>query len=324
MKISFKSFFTRIALLAALTRLPPLKTLIMDLIFPEGVRRNHPFDKLSVEDMMLPAKNIPLITRGSVSYAIKPEETSLKVIDPANLTPSIFQSAADVNRINSLEPGGQRVLFDNKIDTLRRIIRKSTEALCIQSLTGEINYDLRTADGNSEKYVVKFGDLKTVAIAKKWDANDANFGDIVAGVGEIVGELQKTSDGTDIIHLIKRDVYKALAAKAHTNKDLIKVERDRITVGADVFYVCNSQYYDHKAKAYKDAIPDKCVLTIARDDAFSLYYCALDSFDASFAGMPFFVKETWSDDPEGVKFIAQSRPMPVPNINAIRKAQVLT
>ncbi len=276
-KISFKAFFTRVALLASLSRLPPLKTFIMDLIYPEPVRKNHPFDKLSYEDMGLPTKNIPLITRGSVSYAIKPEERTLKIIDPANLTPSLFLSAADVNRINSLEGGAKQVLFDNKIDTLRRIIRKSTEALAIQSITGKIEYDIRTADGTTDKYVVDFGTPKALTLSKKWDDTATTFGDIIAGTGEIVQDLQKTSDGTDIIHLIKRDVYKALANKATKNENLIKVERDKITVGTDVFYVVNSQYYDYKAKAYKDAIPDKTVITLARDDAFSLFYCALDS-----------------------------------------------
>ena len=322
-KISFKAFFTRVALLASLTRLPPLKTLIMDLIFPESVRKNHPFDKLSYEDMGLPTKNIPLITRGSQSYAIKPEEKTLKIIDPANFTPSIFLSAADVNRVNSLEGGARQVLIDNKIDTLRRIIRKSTEALAMQAITGKIEYDIRTADGGTDKYVLDFGTPKSVTLGKKWDAADVTFGDIIAGTGEIVQDLQKTSDGTDIVHLIKRDVYKALASKATKNENLIKVERDKITVGSDVFYVVNSQYWDYKAKAYKDAIPDKCVITIARDDAFSLFYCALDSFDADFAGLPFFVREKIEDDPEGIKFIGQSRPMPIPNISAIRKTQVL-
>jgi hypothetical protein len=321
--ISFKAFFTRVALFATLSRLPPLKTFIMDLVYPESVRKNHPFDKLSYEDMGLPTKNIPLVTRGSVSFAIKPEETTLKIIEPANVTPSEFLSATDANRVNTLQAGAKQVLFDNKIDKLRRIVRKTTEALAAQSITGKIEYDIRTADGTIEKYVVNFGTPKTVSITKKWDAADATFGDIIASTGEIVQDLQKTSDGTDIIHLIKRDVYKALANKATKNENLIKVERDRITVGADVFYVCNSQYYDYKAKAYKDAIPDKTVITLARDDAFSLFYCALDSFDADFAGLPFFVEELWIKDPNGVKLIGQSRPMPTPNVSAIRTAQVL-
>jgi hypothetical protein len=323
MKTSYKNFFARVALLAALSRLPPLRTMVMDLVFPEAVRKSHPFDKLTWADLGLPTKNIPLITRGSVSYALTPGEGSVKIIDPANFTPSMFLSAADCNRINSLEAGGKQVLFDNYIDTLRRAIRKSTEALAIQAITGKISYDLRTADGGMDLYEVNFGAPKAVNPSAKWDAANTNFGDIVAGVGEIVNDLQDTSDGTDIVHLIKFDVYKALANKAATNKDLIKVAEDHIMVGTSKFHLCNARYWSYKEKKYKEAIPDKCAITLAKDDAFSLFYCALDSFDADFAGLPFFVREHWTDDPEGVKFIGQSRPMPVPNVDAIRKAQVL-
>ena len=324
MKISFKNFFTKVALFEALSRLPALKTPIMDLIFPEPVRKNHPFDKLTWADLGLPTKNIPLVTRGSVSYALTPAEGSIKLIDPANFTPSIFLSAADCNRVNSLETGGKQVLFDNYIDTLRKSVRKSTEALAVQAITGKISYDLRTADGGLDLYEVNFGTPKTVSVTPKWNATNTTFGDIIAGCGEIVDCLQETSDGTDIVHLIKMDVYKALANKAATNKDLIKVFEDHILVGTSKFYLCNARYWSYKDKGYKAAIPDKCVLTLARDDAFSLFYCALDSFDANFSGVPFFVREHQTDDPEGVKFIGQSRPMPVPNVSAIRKAQVLT
>jgi len=324
MKVSFREFFTLAALSLSLNRLPPLKTFVMDLIFPEGVRKNHPFDKLTWQDLGLPTKNIPLITRGSVSYALTPDPKTIKVIDPANLTPSITLSAADCNRINSLAPGAKQVLFDNYIDTLRKSCRKSAEAMACQAITGKIDYDIRTAEGNLDTYEVDFGTPKAVNIAKKWDEANTNFGDIVAGIGAITNSLQETSDGTDIINLIKFDVYSALANKAATNKDLIKVAEDHIMVGTSKFYLCNSRYFSYKDKAYKEAIPNKTVLTLARDDAFSLFYCALDSFDANFAGIPFFVREQQLDDPEGIKFIGQSRPMPVPNISAIRKSVVLS
>jgi hypothetical protein len=323
MKTSFKNYLTLTALSLALSRLPPLRTFIMDLIFPEPVRKNHPYDKLTWQDLGLPTKNIPLVTRGSVSYALTPEKSSLKLIDPANFTPSLVLSAADCNRFNSLAPGGRQVLVDNYIDTLRRAVRKSTEALAIQAVTGKISYDLRTDDGTMDVYEVNFGSPRTVAIAKKWDEAGTQAGDIVAGIGAVTGDLRDTSDGSDLIHLIGYDAYAALANKAATNKDLIKVFEDHILVGTSKFYLCASRYYSYREKAYKEAIPAKHMITIARDDAFGLFYCALDSFDADFAGSPFSVREVPLDDPDGIKLIGQSRPMPVPNVAAIRKAQVL-
>ena len=321
----FKRFFVIGALINTLNRLPQLKTFVMDLIYPEAVRRNHPFDRLSYADLGLPTKNIPLVTRGSVSYALTPEKGKISQIDPANLTPSITISAADVNRFRSLNLNGQQSLIDGYIDKLRRSVRKSTEAMAIQSLTGKIEYDIRNAEGAMDIYKVDFGTPKSITVAKKWGDPGTKPGDIVASIGQINESLQETSEGSDIVHLIKFDVYSALVSLSATlnNTDLIKVFEDHVQIGTAKFYLCNARYYSYKDKAYVDAIPDKKVLSIARDDAFGLYYCALDSFDAGFAALPFAVKAQMLDDPEGVKFIGQSRPMPVPNVDAIRTAQVL-
>jgi len=322
----FKKFFVVQALITTLNRLPPLKTFIMDLIYPEAVRRNHPFDRLSYSDLGLPTKNIPLVTRGSVSYALTPDTTKITQIDPANFTPSITVSAADINRFKTLSLNGQQTLVDGYIDQLRRSVRKSTEALAIQSITGKIEYDIRTADGGMDLYKVNFGTPRVVQVSKKWDDNNTKAGDIVASIGQINDSLQKTSDGTDIVYLVKYDVYAALVSKAAAlnNSDLIKVFPDFVQIGNAKFVICSARYYSYQTKAFVDAIPDKSVVAIARDDAFALFYCALDSLDANFAALPFYVNAIKLDDPEGYKFVGQSRPMTRPNVDAIRTAQVLT
>jgi len=321
----FKKFLVLQALVTTLNRLPPLKTLVMDLIYPEAVRRNHPFDRLSYSDLQLPTKNIPLVTRGSVSYALTPDKNKITQIDPANFTPSITLSAADVNRFNTLNLNGQQTLIDNYIDTLRRSVRKSTEALAIQSITGKIEYDIRNADGAMDIYKVEFGTPRTIAVAKKWDDANTKAGDIVASIGQINDSLQETSDGTDIVHLCNYDVYSALVSKAATlnNSELIKVFPEYVQIGNAKFIICSAKYWSYKTKEFVNAIPSKTVVSIAKDDAFQLIYCALDSLDANFASLPFYVNSVRLDDPEGVKLIGQARPMPVPNVDAIRKTQVL-
>jgi len=321
----FKKFLVLQALVTTLNRLPPLKTLVMDLIYPEAVRRSHPFDRLSYSDLQLPTKNIPLVTRGSVSYALTPDKSKITQIDPANFTPSITLSAADVNRFNTLNLSGQQTLVDNYIDTLRRSVRKSTEALAIQSITGKIEYDIRNADGAMDIYKVDFGTPKTVPVSKKWDDASTKPGEIIASIGQINDSLQETSGGTDIVHLVNYDVYAALVSKAATlnNSELIKVFPDHVQIGNAKFIICSAKYWSYKTKTFVKAIPDKTVVSIAKDDAFQLVYCALDSLDANFASLPFYVNSVRLDDPEGVKFIGQSRPMPVPNVDAIRTAQVL-
>jgi hypothetical protein len=322
----FRNFLIVTALVTTLNRLPPLRTFIMDLIYPEPVRRSHPFDRLSHSDLQLPTKNIPLVTRGSVSYALAPDTAKISQIDPANFTPSITVSAADINRFRTLNLAGQQTLVDGYIDRLRRSVRKSTEALACQSITGKIEYDIRTADGVMDVYKVDFGTPKAVSVSKKWDDPSTKAGDIAASIGQIIESLQETSDGTDIVHLVKYDVYAALVSKAAAlnNSDLIKVFPDYVQIGNAKFVICSARYYSYTTKSFVDAVPDKTVVSTARDDAFGLSYCALDSLDANFASLPFYVNSVRLDDPEGAKFIGQSRPMPVPNVDAIRTTRVLT
>ena len=320
-----RKFFVIDMLVNALNRLPPMKTFIMDLIYPESVRFNHPKDKLAHEDLGLPEKNIPLITRGSQSYAVPLNKTALKLIDPANITPSLKIGAHEANEMRSIGLEQVKQLIDRKIDKLRKIVRKTTEALSQQSLSGKISYAIRNADNTLDVYEVKFGDIKKVPIAKKWNAAGITPGEIVVDIGNIISDLQLTSDGTDIVFLTGSDVYAALVNVAAQNKnsDIIKVMPDHILIGNAKFVICNAMYYDHKTKANVKAIPAKTIKAVAKDDAFSLAYCALDSFAASHAGLPFFIDTVEEKDPEALKLIAQSRPMPIPNVDAIRDAEVL-
>jgi len=323
-----RKFFVIDMLVNALNRLPPIRTFIMDLIYPESVRFNHPKDKLAHADLGLPEKNIPLITRGSQSYAVPLNKTVLKLIDPANITPSLKIGAHEANEMRSLGVEQVKQLIDRKIDKMRKIVRKTTEALSQQSLSGKISYAIRDADNSLDVYEVDFTSgkgIKKVNIAKKWNAAGITPGEIVADIGAITSDMQLTSDGTDIVFLCGNDVYAALVNVAAQNKnsDIIKVMPDHVLIGNAKFIICNAMYYDHKTKANVKAIPAKTIKAIAKDDAFSLAYCALDSFEASHAGLPFFIDTEQTKDPEALKLIAQSRPMPIPNVDAIRDAEVL-
>jgi len=321
-----KKFFTLDFLVNTLNRLPPMRTFIMDLIYPESVRFYHPKDKLAHADLGLPEKNIPLNTRGSASYPVPLDKTTLKVIDPANITPSITIGAYEANEIKSFGLAQVKQFVDQKIDRLRKIVRKTTEAMAQQSITGKIAYPIRNADNTMDVYEVDFGTPKSLPITKKWDAAGITVGEITADIGKILDSLQETSDGTDIVFLCGFDVYSALVNVAAQNKnsDLIKVFPDHVQIGNAKFIICNAKHHNPKTKANVNAIPAKKVVVIAKDDSFRLAYCALDSFAANHAALSFFINTVEEKDPEALKLSAQSRPMPIPNVDAIRIVEVLT
>ena len=101
-KFSFKKFINPNALVGTLNKMTPLHTQIMDLIYPESVQVNHPFDTIGYEVLQQSCKNIPLVTRGSQSYALGLDGNKLQYIEPANLEPSQLVNAALVNRLRNM------------------------------------------------------------------------------------------------------------------------------------------------------------------------------------------------------------------------------
>lgn len=209
---SFKKYLNPAALTGTLNKLPPLHTLILDTIYPASVQINHPFDTIGYEDLQATCKNIPLVTRGSESYALALDNNKLKYIDPANLTPSQFISASDINRIRNLPGASQQQYLQNKIDRLRRATRASKEAMAIQSLSGALSYDVRTANGGIQKYSVNFGTPATVTISKKWNANDATAAGMISDIGKIIAKIKEKSEANDFVGFVDFTTFAAMVA----------------------------------------------------------------------------------------------------------------
>jgi hypothetical protein len=54
------------------------------------------------------------------------------------------------------------------------------------------------------------------------------------------------------------------------------------------------------------------VLALDRSHTGKLFFAALDDLDANLAALPFYAKPVQRDDPDGVKIIASSKPLPAP------------
>lgn len=325
MPFSFKKFLNPEAIVDMVNKMPELHTQVIDLVYPASAQENHPFDTIGYADLGPSVKNIPLVSRGGQSFPLAPEDGKLRFIDPANLNPSHFISAADINRLRNMPMISQKVFIEKRIDQLRRSVRKSKEALAIQSLTGKISYDL-VQGSDYEKYKVDFGTTASFTPAKKWDASGATPGAIIETIGGMIAKIGEKSDATKFIGFIDAATYaKVCDLFSTTSANLpVRISTDSIVIGNATLYVTSAKYYDYTTKANVPLIAAKKIKIIGVDDGFSFKNCALDSLDASFAGIPFGVREVSLDDPEGIKLIGMARPMPIPNVNAICDATVLT
>jgi hypothetical protein len=245
-------------------------------------------------------------------------------VQPVN--PSVYLSAADLNNLKLLDPQGQQAYIDNQIDNLRRACRATAEALSAQSLTGKIAYPLQADAGAYLTYEVDFGTPASVTVTKKWDDANTKVADIVKSLGQIIDTLKKTAPAMDVQFLCGFDVYAALVDKigALPNSSIAQVGADFISIGGVAkIQLLAANYIDLTTGTAVSAIPAKTILAVDRSSGFKLLYAALDQMDAGLVALPFYAQPVTTQDPSGVKIIAESKPLPVPNVKGIVKAEVL-
>jgi len=323
-----RKLFSRDSIVEILGRLPNLQSPALDFLYPVASRINHPLPVLSYRDLAPRSGNIPLVKRGSHSYALN-EGSSMSAIEPQPVNPSSFLDAVDLNNLLMFEgrQGGlvnQQTLVGNRIDTLRRVCRDTAQALAIQSISGAIDYDLRGPDGTMLRFTIDFGTPTVVACATKFDAAGVKIGSLIAQCSLMKSKLQSQGFGNDVVYLAPSDVYAAIVnifpaawrPEYDPNGFLLLAPNIRV---AQFDY----QYYDFTAKASK-GLAAKTLVAWDQAAGSSMIYAAVDDIDADFIASPFWAKAVKSDDPSGYKVIGQSKPVPVPNVKGIVTSAVLT
>lgn len=131
--------------------MPELKSPVMDSIYTDDKRRNHPLPTVSVSDLQQSVKNIAITKRGGEPVPVYEDSMNITHIEPQPFRPSERLNGVDVNNLKLLDDSGVELLVNNKIDRLRRIVRASTEAMAAQSLKGAIAYPMAIEGGEGAK-----------------------------------------------------------------------------------------------------------------------------------------------------------------------------
>jgi hypothetical protein len=323
-----KKLFSRDSLVEIMERLPNLKSPALDMLYPEANRVNHPFPLISYRDILSRAGNIPLVKRGSASYAIA-EGSAISAIEPQPVNPSSTLDAVDLNNLMSFEGkvnglADQQTFIANRIDTLRRLCRDTAQAMAIQSVSGTLNYDLRGPDGQFLKWNLVFGTPASVAPTKLFDAAGAKIGDAIATMSKMKAKQQNLGFGNDVVFLAPADVYAAIIGFFPASW-VPQYDADGFLVLAPSIKVAlfDWSYYDYTTKA-SVGLAAKTLYAWDRGAGSSLMYAAVDDIDANFIASPFWAKAVKIDDPSGYKVIGHSKPVPIPNVKGIATSVVLS
>ncbi len=324
--VDLRSYFTPVAIGQVLKKLPPLKTPVMDIIFSD--RQQRPLPVIGVDEITATTQTVPVVRRGAASTPISGDNKTIGYIEPLPVRPSDFLGAKDLNDFKLLDSTASRQTWVSaKTDSLRRIVRWTTEALCSQALTGVISYPLKL-EGGYDTYRVDYAAPHTVEITKKWDAADLKIKDVYANLLDMHQAIEEAGFGGEVEIWAGKKVYPYIVnlADSATPKDKIKVE-----VGKDGGVWIGEFLIKRRAETYKEPengtatpiVAENKIVMIGKDGGHRLFYAAVDDMDANLLPMPFFVKPIETKDPSGVKLLAESKPLPAPNTHAICWADAL-
>ncbi|ADD68996.1 conserved hypothetical protein [Denitrovibrio acetiphilus DSM 12809] len=314
-QLDLSRYFTTDSLLRALTTMPELRSPVMDNIYTQERRRNHPLPTVSISDLQQAVKNIAITRRGSEPLPVYEDSINITHIEPQPFRPSERLNGVDVNNLKLLDDIGIELLVNNKIDRLRRIVRASTEAMAAQSLSGSIAYPM-AMDGGYGTYSVDFGTTLSHNIETPWDDAGITLDNVLSDLISMEANIQsETHYGSDIRFWAGQKTFMALAKIVQSvNNTSITGMIDAKTINIAGFKVelQNSSYTDLVSGTQTKVVDSSKVMAFAADAPFEMIYSVIDDLDSNLTAMPFFVKHVKDPRSSTIEIIAESKPLPVP------------
>ena len=309
----------------ALKTLPPLHTKVVNEIYKDT--RQHPFAQIGVKDIQGITGSVPVVRRGAPGIPIGQQDVSINYIEPQPIKVTDSVSAGDANNLKAMGAQGYKAFLASKLDTARRTIRSTTEALAAQSLSGAINYPARLENGQTGTYQVDFGSPLSYTPATTWDT--AAIKDMLGDLINVEALIQKQGYGQTVRFWAGKDAYLAVAAKAQAlpagrnNAIPVSVTTKGINIGSYTLELVNQNYHMPDGSTVP-IIPANQVMAFDPSAGFTLFYLAIDNFKAGLQAMPLFTQAFQTEDGGAMKLQAESKPLPVPVVKAICWASVLS
>lgn len=332
MLVNLKGLFTAQAVAEALTRLPDLKTTVLDAAFPQ--RPTHPFPAVGLSELTPVTGTIPVVSRSGLPIPIGGDELDIALIAPQPIKPSINVTAAELNDLKMImgNAAGLEAWKGNKIDALRRAVRDTTEAMAVGVLyQGKLAWPSRRDGGAMATYEVDYGSPLTYAPAAKLTAA-SKVKDVYLILLDMRGKIREEGIGGHVVFHAGKDAFLAIMGICENyvstaRGDNVRVELSKeqgvINVGGFDIRLMDETYNDPVSGSHVAKLNPKALVGFATDAVGKVWYCAIDSISAQNAAVPFHVVPEALPGDSGFRLIAQSKPLPARNSRATCTAVVV-
>lgn len=316
-----------------LKSLEPLKTPVVDNVFK--TQRLVPSVVAKVEDVADVAGAVPLVPRTSEGVNVAPGATgTVQFIEAYPIKINDRLTAAEANDFKLLKKADYRTYIADILDRVRRRVRATTEGLCAQALTGQINYPLLYETGQWGSYQVDFtrgGANATLSYTAPvlWSDTGASVDKVIWDLMEITRLMQEAGFGSKIRFWAGANAYKALmglvnaaAPQRKATAITAAVEGPTINIGGFVVELANFTYKNPETGAAVKVVDDNKLLAWDEAAPFTLMYLAIDNFKAGLSPRKLFVQSLMPEHGQYIEIFAESKPLPVPVPKAICWATV--
>lgn len=329
-QISLKGLFTPQAIASALETLPPLKTTVIDLAFPAAA--NHQMPMIGISDIKRVIGTIPFVKRDGTTYKLDSQSMDVHLFAPLPLMPSVDVSAAELNNLSALTGTAKTEWVNGKIDELRQIVRKTTEAMASVVLTtGKLSWPTKLSGGGVSTFEVVYGEPLTYTPSKLWSAADAKITSIYDTLSDMDEKLQEAGYGGKVEFMAGREAFgqviiiaQGWAAAGGVSPFEVKLEEGMVTIGGYKIHRMAERYENPVDSSQVYKLEPKTLIAYVKDSSNAkIFYCAIDSISANNQATPFHIHTEEKGD-TAITLTAQAKPVPARNPKTICKAVVVS
>jgi len=307
-----------------LQNLEPVPSVLTQVVFAD--KKNHPMPVIGIDEITETTGTLPLIRYGENPVELDEGNRVITLVEPEPISVKKVIRPREIQMLSSMLSQGLKQYATEQTDRFRRKIQATINALCGQALNGKLQHPIKT-DVGTEIYEFNYGNVQMYTPADTWDTATANP---IADLDEMMTQLQKKNVNGPYIVLAGVQAYQALLKYLEEKGNVVVANYTKIDEQAKVPYV---EYYGFRiykvADTYTDVngtakhVIDPKSIVMVGELPFKLRFLSLDDVEYGMVAMPMLVKVI--KDPYGKSLIllAESKPFPIPKVNAIIKAQVL-
>lgn len=308
-----------------LKTLPPVPTVLTGVVFSQ--KENHPFPYIGIEEVQEETGTVPLVRYGENPVELDSSDRVITLVEPEPITLKKTIRPREIAGLQALTGQSLKTYSQNIIDRFRRRILTTISALCGQAIEGRLQHPIKTDVGN-DVYEFQYGVIRTYTPSASWNSADAKP---LRDLDSMLTELMKAGVGGPYVVLAGENAYRTLLEYLETKEGVIVANYTKIDEQAKVPYV---EYFGFKiykvADTYKTAdgtvkpVIDPNAVYVLGELPWKLKFLSLDDIEYGPIAMPMLVKVVKDPMGKSLSIIAESKPFPIPRVNAIIKAVVVS